>query len=952
MSSQYINPQEYFPPPDSAGGWRTLTDTGEILQNTGMEKHKLDEAFKFIKSTSKTKNGGLLVVRNGWLVYEDYFGKGHREATPNLASCGKSFTSIAMGILMKEKPWLFPDGLDQKVYTPEYLPAEIFPLSDPRMADIKLGHLLEFTAGIRGNNPAVIYGKDTLIDPVGPDGWISGIDEYALGLREGVFPNKNVPFSTKTLWCDPGGGFSYASASIHVVSVILRHITGMELENYIEINIARPLGWGLWGYGYKNQPLLTHTHGAGGIALRSTDVLRFCYLLLREGRWNQQQIVPKDYIHHASKASRFNPHTPYSLQFHVNTDGHIPELPEDAFWKGGSGGHWFWIIPSLDLIIWNPGGRNEQYSTANTGLSEPPFSEQMNEPASSGKSSDDYPDYIKTAILVVKSIRDAKTGCRPMTGQIIIDPDNPGKMVYNKDENTDGKLDPLFLCGPGDPEGFLYRGKRNPDGTRKGDQMKLIRKLKKHGGNSIYLQAVRTHGGDAKTDRKNEPKIYPDDMHNPWIDQDPKKGLNENILNQWDIWFEEMDKNGIVIYFFIYDDQINVTRQLGWPLDESGELHVEEKEFVQAIVRRFKHHKHLIWCVMEEGQEIGLNWQRHISKIAEAIREADEYCHIITAHQLRGNVFYHADDPVINQFALQTDKFKVSTVDSLYQFLLQAWKNSENRYSIVMSEDYVHGNVLIPEKNREETRKRNWAAAMSGSYIMVLGMDIRQTQKKWLKDCRIIQTFFENTNFNQMHPDVSLVSGETVYILAHKGFDYILYSSHSGKGLGINDIPGGVYSFTWLDCVSGKTKEITDTITTERKNYFREKPSGFGKEVALYIERKDKRPEEAGRQIPETFYTEKGDTLPNIAPLAENRSITINRNTEVYIQLDYEDPDGGPGPYTIKITSLPNHGALSGAGNDLYYLPDRGYTGNDRFLWKVNDGKDDSEEVDFFFIIR
>ncbi|HIE53447.1 MAG TPA: hypothetical protein EYP85_16975 [Armatimonadetes bacterium] len=34
------------------------------------------------------------------------------------------------------------------------------------------------------------------------------------------------------------------------------------------------------------------------------------------------------------------------------------------------------------------------------------------------------------------------------------------------------------MCGPGDPEDFFYRGQLNPDGTRRGDQRELIRKLK------------------------------------------------------------------------------------------------------------------------------------------------------------------------------------------------------------------------------------------------------------------------------------------------------------------------------------------------------------------------------------------------------------------------------------------------------------------------------------------
>ena len=55
---------------------------------------------------------------------------------------------------------------------------------------------------------------------------------------------------------------------------------------------------------------------------------------------------------------------------------------------------------------------------------------------------------------------------------------------------------PRFFCGPGDPEDFLYRGALLPDGTRDGDQDAIIRKLLENGGNTLYIQAVRSHGGD------------------------------------------------------------------------------------------------------------------------------------------------------------------------------------------------------------------------------------------------------------------------------------------------------------------------------------------------------------------------------------------------------------------------------------------------------------------------
>lgn len=388
----------YYPQPDSLGGWRTLTDSTDIRKITGIDVKRLDTAFDFIRGT--TKNGGLLVVRHGYLVYEKYFGKGQREATPNLASCGKSFTSISFGQLMNEHPELFPDGLDQKIFTPDYLPAKAFPLSDSRMAEIKLGQLLSFSAGIRGNNPVYIYGKSSKIEPVGPDGWYAFVDDFALGIKDGKMGN--TPFTTKTLWCDPGGGYSYSSASIHIVSIIIRHITGMELKEYEETHLAQPLGWGRWGYGYKNSPLVNYTPGGGGIALRSTDMLRFGYLLLHQGKWNGKQIVPEEYVQKATKATSYNPHYPYSFQFNVNTNGMVSEFPRDTFWKIGSGGHCLYVVPSLDLIVWKLGGRDEQYHKNNTGLEEPPSLPNALQPIENSGFNGNM--YMKTLELVLNSI--------------------------------------------------------------------------------------------------------------------------------------------------------------------------------------------------------------------------------------------------------------------------------------------------------------------------------------------------------------------------------------------------------------------------------------------------------------------------------------------------------------------------------------------------------------------
>jgi len=250
------------------------------------------------------------------------------------------------------------------------MPSEAFPISDPAKAEIKLGQLLAFTAGIRGNNPSRVLGKDVAIDPPGPDGAGAMIDAVAHGRRS--VENKGVPTSAATLWCKPGEGYSYASSSAHLASMVVRHVAGIELEEYIRQRIATPLGWGPFTYGYKNSREVTHTPGGGAIAVRATDMARFGYLLLREGRWAGKEIVPAEYVHHCGRASPYNPHSPYSLQFDVNTDGHMAGYPRDAFWKSGSGAHMIYVVPSLDLVVWKLAGRDAQYGEADTGVKPDP----------------------------------------------------------------------------------------------------------------------------------------------------------------------------------------------------------------------------------------------------------------------------------------------------------------------------------------------------------------------------------------------------------------------------------------------------------------------------------------------------------------------------------------------------------------------------------------------------
>jgi hypothetical protein len=396
----------------------------------------------------------------------------------------------------------------------------------------------------------------------------------------------------------------------------------------------------------------------------------------------------------------------------------------------------------------------------------------------------------------------------------MVDPSNPSWLVYNRDNDGNGKFDPVYMCGPGDPEGFLYRGSRNQDGTRNGDQMTLINKLKRTGANCIYLMAIRSHGGDGGA------------TENPFTNSNPANGIDQDILKQWETWFTEMDAHGIIIYFFFYDDNIKVSQTLNWNLDIAGNLHPQEQNFIDTIVNAFKHHKHLIWCVMEEVQEMGSDYIPHTKKIAERIKLTDAYDHVIAVHKLSGLTFSEfADDPNIDQFAIQ---YKKSEIRRNHYAMVTAWNHAAGRYNLNFAEpDNNYGSIVF-------SRKRNWAVAMGGAYMMPIGWDIATTTTTYLEDAGRLVHFMESTTLNEMAPNDALAFEGTEYVLASPNESYIIYSSNLKGNIGLKNMTAGSYDLTWYDPTDGTTI-VQNNLTVSSGDQSWSKPAGIGNEVAVYI---------------------------------------------------------------------------------------------------------------------
>ncbi len=382
---------------------------------------------------------------------------------------------------------------------------------------------------------------------------------------------------------------------------------------------------------------------------------------------------------------------------------------------------------------------------------------------------------------------------QPIAGQIVIDPEHPQWLKRHGGKH-------VFICGPGDPEEFLYRGRRNADGTRDGDQEQLIRKLIEHGGNCIYFQAVRS-GGDGPPD------------HNPFVEGDPSRGTEPKILDQWERWFTLMDDNGILIYFFLYDDGVRP-----WGRKQDAEVPPAERQFVETLVKRFRHHRNLIWIVAEESEE-ALSGDR-VRAIAEMIRANDHAGRVIGDHHQSSTTFkdWRAGS-ALNHFAMQY----TAAGPAAHAGAIEALRKAEKRYQVIYSESTA----------AEPNAQHAWACAMGGLMPMMLKMDIATTPVETLQQCRSLQKFFEASDFFTLTPHDELAAGGTQWVLADPGRSYIAYSEDAASEMGVKGLAAGACELRWLDCRTGKT--VSEQRTTAGGEVAFQRPAEIGTWCAVWI---------------------------------------------------------------------------------------------------------------------
>lgn len=156
----------------------------------------------------------------------------------------------------------------------------------------------------------------------------------------------------------PSGTFWYYNNwDFNALGAIYLHATGSSVFDALAREIAGPIG--MQDYKPSDGTYFTgpaSVYPAYPIRMSTRDLARFALLYLHEGRWQDRQIVPAQWVRDSTQAysqSGYGPGFGYLWWTGFLKDSFAPavRLPAGSFFAAGAGGQFAFVIPALDLVV-------------------------------------------------------------------------------------------------------------------------------------------------------------------------------------------------------------------------------------------------------------------------------------------------------------------------------------------------------------------------------------------------------------------------------------------------------------------------------------------------------------------------------------------------------------------------------------------------------------------------
>ncbi len=227
----------------------------------GISSAYLRQYLSELNSDASLDMHDILVLRNGHVISEGWFGPRRKDLWHICYSMSKSVTVLAIGMLIDEGKLSLDDRL-----------VDIFNMRSGILrllkASFTVRHLLTMSTGVAFNEAGSVSEEDWQA------AYLESVSLFETGSR-----------------------FSYNSMNTYMLSCIVKELAGMDIDDYLAPRLWEPLG--ITAHHWERSPTGI-SKGGWGLYIHAEDAAKLGQLVLNGGRWNGKQLISEEFIQQAT----------------------------------------------------------------------------------------------------------------------------------------------------------------------------------------------------------------------------------------------------------------------------------------------------------------------------------------------------------------------------------------------------------------------------------------------------------------------------------------------------------------------------------------------------------------------------------------------------------------------------------------------------------------------------
>ncbi|OAQ41950.1 hypothetical protein A5893_02195 [Pedobacter psychrophilus] len=304
------------------------------VAKTVLDKNLLNEMMQKVIDGQYPNVHSILIIKDGNLVFEEYFYEHDKNKLHELRSATKSFVSALTGIALDKG---FIKSKDETILS--YFPEYTIENNTDSKKKITIENLLTNQSGLDCDvsNPQSVGNETTMTKT---DDWV----KFTL----------NLPM------LDSAGRIGmYCSGNPIILGKIIEKATKQTLSEFAKENLFNPLG--IKNYVWNFKPDKSSVETFCQVYLTSRDMAKFGLLYLNKGIWNNNQIISKDWVEQSLKKHSVVQGVNYGYLWwnkYLEADG----VKYYSFGAQGNGGQKIYVWKELNMVTVITGGNYNSQS--------------------------------------------------------------------------------------------------------------------------------------------------------------------------------------------------------------------------------------------------------------------------------------------------------------------------------------------------------------------------------------------------------------------------------------------------------------------------------------------------------------------------------------------------------------------------------------------------------------